>query len=252
MKTRWMHLITGAIMCVLCISVCTTTANAKVIWEDDFSDPNLPGWTIDGYIYTGLGDDPDPVEGNFSAADGTLKALDDDCNIARHESDTSIGTWSFDMFVPDDDDSVGNIYVEFLSNGSSFIEFGNASFLAVGAYLSWGDFVVWSIVGSGWTVIERIDVDPLEGWHHIDVSRNSSGYFEVYFNEELRANFTSLLVTSSTYLEFLCNGVTGAAIDNLVVSDDITDGGFDPVPIVIAVVAAGVVIIAAVVFIRRR
>jgi hypothetical protein len=270
MKTRLIQLIAGLAMMVLCISTCTTITNAALIWEDDFSDPNLPGWTIYGYIYTGYGDDPDPIEGNISVVDGKLTSLDDDCNIARHNSTTNVGTWSFDMFVPDDD--VGNIYVEFLSNGSSFTELGNGSFIAIGAYLNWGQIVVWSIVGSGWTVVERIDVDPLQGWHHIDVSRNSTGFFLVALNGVLKANFTSLLVTSSTYLQFLCNGATGAAIDNLVVDDDPdefynhltstttttpTDGTTPPpdgttILIIAGVGIAVVVIVLVVVFAKRR
>ena len=49
MKTRWMHLIAGFTMFVLCISICTTTVNADLVWEDNFDDGNLDGWTIFGY-----------------------------------------------------------------------------------------------------------------------------------------------------------------------------------------------------------
>jgi hypothetical protein len=203
-------------MVVLCISVCTTTTNADEVWSEDFVGP-LDDWTIYGYKYD---DYPVPTEGNFSYASGMLEALDDDVNIARHNSTTNEGTWIFDMYVPDDDDGEGNIYVEFLSNGSSFIEFGNASFVSVGAYLDQDKFVAWSIVGSGYLVHSDIDVDPLEGWHHIAVRRTSEGRFLVAFNRTLKANFTSTAVTSSTYLQFLCNDATGAAIDNLIVDDD--------------------------------
>ncbi len=216
MKTKWKHLIAGFTMVVLCVSVCTTTTNADEVWSEDFEGP-LEDWTIFGYIYDGY---PVPTEGNFSHASGTLVSLDDDVNIARHDSDTSVGTWVFDMFVPDDDDGEGNIYVEFLSNGSSFIEFGNASFVSVGAYLDDNKFVLWSIVGSSWSVYKNIIIDPLQGWHRIVVSRTSEGRFLVAFNGTIVANTTHTLVTSSIYLQFICNDAAGAAIDNLVVYDD--------------------------------
>ncbi|MFW9839077.1 MAG: hypothetical protein ACFFE7_16295, partial [Candidatus Thorarchaeota archaeon] len=97
MKTRLIQLIAGITMVVLCISVCTTNANAAVIWQDNFDDGNLDGWTIFGYPSM---TDPTKTEGNFSASDFMLKVLDDDINCARNDSTVTEGTWSFDMFVP--------------------------------------------------------------------------------------------------------------------------------------------------------
>ncbi|MHA2407868.1 MAG: hypothetical protein ACXACA_05815, partial [Candidatus Ranarchaeia archaeon] len=129
MKTRWMHLIAGVMMFVLCISVCTTTTNAAEVWSDDF-ETGLDGWTIFGLDDF---DTPEKIEGNFSAASGMLTVLDDDINFARHESTTNVGTWSFDMFVPDvvPGDGWGGINVEFMGNGSTSSVLGNASFVAV-------------------------------------------------------------------------------------------------------------------------
>jgi hypothetical protein len=103
------------------------------------------------------------------------------------------------------------------------------------------------------------------------VSRNSSGYFKVYFNETLRANFTNSLVTSSTYLQVVCDDVSGAAIDNLVVDDEPipnpeptmpttptptptpTIPPIDPVMIIlIGGIGVGLVILLAIVLLRRR
>jgi hypothetical protein len=258
MKTRWIQLIAGLTMFVLCISVCTTTANAAEAWSEYF-EAGLTEWTIYGYIYDELGEDPVPTEGNFSYASGMLVALDDDVNIARHDSDTSVGTWSFDMFVPDDDDGHGNVYVEFLSNGSSFIEFGNASFVSVGAYFDGNEFVLWSIVGSSYSVYKHITDIPLQGWHHIEVSRSSEGRFLVSFNSTIVANVTRTSVTSSMYLQFICNSATGAAIDNIVVTipDEPTTPTtptpiFDPGPIILVGIVAVVVIVLVVVFAKRR
>ena len=185
MKTRWMHLIAGVTMFVLCISVCTTTANATVIWEDNFDDGTYePEWTIFGYDDW---DSPVEIGGNFSAASGMLTILDDDFNVARHESTTNVGTWSFDMFVPDDFPDDGFFYVDFMSNGSYYPEFGNVSFLAVGAAFgaSYDKFYIIMGLESSWHILRSYTPDVLQGWHHIDVSRSSEGRFLVKFNETL-------------------------------------------------------------------
>jgi hypothetical protein len=262
MKTRWIQLIAGLTMFALCISVCTTTANAAVVWQDDFSDPNLPGWTIYGYTDR---ESPVKIEGNFSAADGTLKVLDDGINIARHNSTTDVGTWYFDMFVPDDD--YGAFYVDFMSNGSALYALGNASCVSVGPYLSEHKFYISTMnasnVGSVYQPLKSIDVDPLQGWHHIAVRRTSDCRFLVALNRTLVANVTSYAVTSSIYLQVYCINVTGAAIDNLVVDDDPDEfwnhvnstggnGVIDWPPIIIGVVVAVAVIAIVIVFLRRR
>ena len=260
MKTRWMHLIAGFTMCILCISICATTTDATVIWSDDFSNPDLPGWTIFGYE-----NDTSPVkiEGNFSAASGMLKVLDDDMNIARHNSTRNVGTWSFDMFVPDETPDDGFFYVDFMSNGAYWGEFGNLSVLCVGAAFgaSYDKLYFLMGLGSTWLDIRSYTPDVLQGWHHIDVSRTSDGHFYVWFNGTLEDDFVNNDVTNSTYLEFFCDNATDAAIDNLVVSDT----NYTPSPpttpppasvpwelIAIGGGVAAVVIVLVIVFLRRR
>ncbi|MHA2210727.1 MAG: hypothetical protein ACXABV_16360 [Candidatus Thorarchaeota archaeon] len=220
MKTRWMHLIAGITMCILCISVCTTTVNADLVWEDNFDDGTYePEWTTFGYANI---TSPVEIGGNFSAADYTLKVLDDDFNVARHESTTNVGTWSFDMFIPAE--AYGFFYVDFMSNGYNNQELGNLSVLTVGAdWLHTGPyrFQLLEGLGSSWHLLKDYTPDVFHGWHHIDVSRTSDGHFYVYFNGTLTWDFVDMSVTSSTYLSVEGYNMTGAAIDNLVVDDTI-------------------------------
>ena len=176
MKTRSIQLIAGLAMFVLCISVCTTTTSAAVIWEDDFSDPNLPGWTIFGWeSITSTA----TIEGNFSAADGTLKVLDEDRNVARHDSTVNSGTWSFDMLVQDDGE--GFFYLMFMSDGGIPTEAGPSTWVCLGAWMTESRFIIWQHVGSG-NAVRDINVDPIQGWHHIEVNRTSTGRFVVSLN----------------------------------------------------------------------
>jgi hypothetical protein len=255
MKTRWIHLIAGFAIFILCISICTTTANATVIWSDDFDDGVLDSWTLFGYENM---ESPVKIEGNFSASSQMLTVLDDGLNCARHNSTVNVGTWSFDMFVPDDD--YGFIRVEFMSNGASLGAHGNMSWVAVSAwfYGTEPEFYLLYGLGSSKALLKTID-RPLQGWHHIDVSRTSDGHFYVYFNGTLEADMVSNSVTSSAYLQVLCNNVSGAAIDNLVVTDTnyTTPPPTTPPPLPLEVIAIGggvavIVIVVAIVFLRRR
>jgi len=249
------------VMVILASSLGPTFASADVMWSDNFNDGIPDGWTFFGYESIAS---PIKTEGNFSAASGMLTVLDDDINVARYNSTTNVGTWSFDMFVPDDD--AGTIYLEFMSNGADHFELPNSSVICVGAWLEEDKFLVWELVGTGYHIHKSIYVDPLQGWHHIDVSRTSDARFLVYFNGTIKANFTSNTVTNSTYLQLFCEHTNGAAIDNLVVRDDpyytttttttTTTGteatAFPLELLVIAVGGAAVVVIVAVVFLRRR
>ncbi|MFW9842215.1 MAG: hypothetical protein ACFFES_15060, partial [Candidatus Thorarchaeota archaeon] len=134
MKTRWIQLVAGLAMVVLCISTCATTTNAAEVWSEDFVI--IDEWTLYGYTNYTSPTEWDKTEGNFSVADGTLKVLDGEVNIARRESDVTVGTWSFDMFVPNGlFYGFSAFYVEIMSNGT-YGWFGatNTSFISVGYF----------------------------------------------------------------------------------------------------------------------
>ncbi len=247
MKTRWKYLIAGLAVIVLCMSVFTTTSDATVIWQDDFSDPNLPGWTLYGYenITSQV-----MIEGDFSAASGMLEVLDDDVNIARHDSTMAVGSWIFDMYVPDGYD--GAFYVSFLSNGSvSWVSTTNHSHISAGF---WRDaFIVWreKALYTGY-IMATVNMTSIQGWHHIKVNRTSDGHFEVCINGTLRASFDYTGITSTAYLQVYSNNATGAALDNLVVSDDKTETTLTWELIMIGSGVAVAVIVLVIFILRRR
>jgi hypothetical protein len=246
MKTRSIQLIAGLAMFVLCISVCTTTTNAAVVWSDDF-ETGLDGWTIFGYESR---TSTVTIEGNFSDTGGVMTVLDDDINVARHDSTVNGGTWSFDMFVQDD--GLGLFYLMFMSDGAIPTSAGPSTFVCVGAWITEGKFIVWQHVGSS-NAVRDINVDLLQGWHHIEVNRTSGGRYLVSFNGTLKADFASNDVTTSTYLEVFSRNATGCAVDNLVVDDETQSP--ERLPWELIVIGGGVAVVAivlAVVFLRRR
>ena len=257
MKRKTSYITAGLALVLLCLSQVTSSTSAAGTWEDNFEGPP-EGWTFFGW--SNATPQYEIIEGNFTTADGTLKVRDDDINIARHSSTVTVGNWSFDLFIPEDYGATGEVYVWFMSNGSRpATEFPLRCFM-IGAWFPDDRFYVIEWYDSLYAIHSQIDVDDIpadsiSGWHHIDVSRNSTGYFEVYFNGTFVDDFVGISVTSSTYLEFLCNNATGAAIDNIVVSIPLENGGdgvIDWPPIIIGVVVAVAVIALVVVFLRRR
>ncbi|MFW9806757.1 MAG: hypothetical protein ACFFFK_08520 [Candidatus Thorarchaeota archaeon] len=258
MKTQWMMGLSCLTMLVLFLSVFTGTAEATVVWSDNFDDGNYDGWTILGYNSTTL----EPIAGNFSAASGMLTSLDDDVNIARYTSTMTVGTWSFDLFVPDDDNNVGSIDVMFTSNGTR--PFPHYSSLTV-SFEAWYDqnrFDLWELRGNNQGILlDHFVPAGIEGWWNVIVTRSNVGHYKVYINGTLRMDVVNNDVTGSDYLEFFCWNVTGAAIDNIVVYDEIwpttTPTTTAPPPdarILLMIVGVGVavLVIIAIVCLRRK
>ena len=263
MKIGRIRVLAGFAMLILCISVCTNTSNAAEVWSDNFDDENLDGWTI--FAYTN-GTSLVTKAGNFSAAGGVMTVLDDDINVARYNSTTNVGTWSFDMYVPDDGE--GSIDVMFMSNGTRPFPAYSSMTVAVEAWLDMDRFDLWELRGNlqGNLFAQYTPPGGLEGWHHFDVSRTSGGRFLLYLNGTLISDTVNNDVTSSTYLEVVCWNASGAAIDNIVVDDEpllppTTTPSTTPTPTaiplpwdLIAIVSgvAVVVIVLAIVCLKRR
>ena len=243
------------------MSVFTGTAEAAVVWSEDF-ESGLTDWTILGYN----GTTSLPIAGNYSDADGMLTSLDDDHNLARHDSTTSVGTWSFDMFVPDDDDGNGAVDVMFMSNGTRPFPIYSSMTVSFEAWYNMDRFDLWELRGNGEGILldQYTPSAGIEGWWHVEVSRSSGGHFWVYLNENLIMDVVNNDVTSSTYFEFYCGNSTGAALDNIVVSDEVLPPPetsptptptATPIPLELIAIGVGVVavvVILAVVCMRRK
>jgi hypothetical protein len=260
MKTRWIQLIAVFAMVVLCISTCATTSNAAGNWNEDF-EGEMGDWTIFAYenrttLVT--------TEGSFSVVDGRLTATGDDINRARHDSDLTVGSWCFDMFVPDTHN--GCFYVDFMINDTRpFPEYPSTS-VTIGASMLQNRFWIWQTNGYSWTILKTIYTDSIQGLYHIKVNRTDYGKFGVYLNDTREASFTNPTVNSSTYFVVDSWNATGAWVDNIYVSDDLnfesptltptpTNGGNGGIDWILIAVGGGVavaVIVLAIVLLRRR
>ena len=92
-----------------------------------------------------------------------------------------------------------------------------------------------------------------EGWNKITITRDESGIFDIYINDTLGTHLQLEDTTHTSGGVFCWSTVPGHSIDNVVVSDpEPPPLAIDPLLIGVGVAVVGVVVIAAVVCIRRR
>lgn len=252
-------------MFVLCISLCPTTVNATVVWSDDFNDGTYaPEWTIcDNLTFH---------DGGFGWNGSTWRATNNylekvnetqpEWGVISHPSNIAYGTWSFDVKAN------GTIF--FICNSFYDMDdlYENSS-----AYFMWFDanpydetFAIYLAkrFDNARTILDSHYDVPLGGWNHIDVTRNTTGYFSVYLDRSpdpiMEVQDTDIDTSEMFWLWFH----NGDMIDNIVVDDDwhytttttltdgTTDGGIPPIVIIAGVGIAVVAIVLVVVFTKRR
>ena len=257
MKTRWIQLIAGFAMVVLCLMICTTTSDATVIWSDDFYDGNYDGWNIceDADLAAQL-----PGAGfngsTWSATDGFLELVEspDPWGVISHPSNAAYGNWSFDFQDNDIQSRSGDAaLVVFLSN--DLYDWGVFS---LDAKYYWIDFDLvtpenFTISlkkrsGSTLTTIDTTEV-PAAGWHYIDVIRDITDGFFVYHNGALilQGEDSEFETSNQFWLWFQ----EGQIIDNIVV-DTLVPPQIPWVLVAVGSGVAGAVILMAIVLLKRR
>lgn len=211
--------------------------SAMEVWSDDFNDGDYDGWTV--------------IAGNFSVSDNALQAEGDALSCIIHPSPVTTGTWSFDVYIayPSSNpgiwfmmdmevpylsmESVVKSRVEELSPNVDETEMLQAVF---GGSTGYG-FRFWKtsigfnldlgngeqILPCGWSP-SRVDGSIEDGWHHMDVTRNSDGRICIYVDEMLYADEVETGGGTTSYCFVLwiqTAGVGRKLIDNIVVSDTI-------------------------------
>ncbi len=236
---------------------------AAVVWEDNFDDGNYDGWTIADGNWN--------VENGYLVADLTSKIR---CEI-WHPSSQVVGTWSFDVFAGPEG---GFVDICFMQNGTESYTVSirqSSDPVEAGIYFEVGSLALahYELIGFE------------ETWTHYDITRNSTGGFHVYLNatssiEEPIIEVVNMVYSSSERLLLVNHNYDGSRFDNITVNDEIlitppepttptptttsptdttptttTGGSTLPLDMTLLIAGAGVavvVIVAAVVFMRRR
>ena len=263
MKTRLLKCIGVFIGLIFIFSLLPQSA-AEVVWEDDF-ETGMDGWTV--------------IVGHWRVADGMLEAyyVDDLDHRISHPSSQVVGTWSFDMYHPS-----AECYTTmwFITNGTDTPDENYGYGLRIGGDLIYmvkleGDYLSSSPIAGA---VYESDDDFEDVWIHINITRDSAGEFNVYFNEtstiaEPIFSCTDTEYNYSTRMLIDFGGAVVEKFDNIVVDDEILITPLDPTPtptptsptsptspetaidttlLIAAAGVGGVVIIAAVVCMRRR
>lgn len=179
---------------------------AAVVWSDDFNDGNYLGWTI--------------TFGAFSAAENTLRGDSDDWNYAYHSSTVAEGTWHFDVYhsgaylCP----YVWIITNDLFSEGSDnpyngyYLHF-TLSFNAIQLCRDIG------MQGIDTILDQYHPPNGIQGWWHLDITRDSTGHIYGYINDTLRLEAQDTHFDTSQYFYFEC--YDRHALDNVIVSNTI-------------------------------
>ena len=204
-------------------------ASLTQIWSDDFNDSNTDGWNIRGFNST------HDLSGNITADDNTLRAYGDEHvgQYASHPSTQANGTWSFDVDCAQT--LTDHFYVAFISGISNQLSDGLP--YEYGIMIVTGEFGMWNTSfqlykrTAGNDEITNLypayDPPDVNGWHHIDITRDLFGNFAVYFNGSLEMRGSDYEYTRSDRFAFYT--LPGPAIDNVAVYNTLQIDQIDPI-----------------------
>ena len=224
--------------CILVVSLFPTQSGALLVWQDDFEDRNLEGWTV--------------TYGDFTVENGTLTLEETERNQmgkVYHPSTGAYGSWSFDIF--------GKFWdVTFIASsapgGYGFGNGGNTSGYGFEAKLDgFGPgFRFYKFLDASVETIGRYDADISDDWYHVNITRNTEGHFEVYVDRELVMQETDASVVTSSFFIFSPR-MNGIAIDNIEVVTERYTPKY-PIELIIGITASVVVLLVLVGFRYRR
>jgi hypothetical protein len=243
--TRALMVSVGGVVLLCSLMFGPLPCSAMEIWSDDFNDGDHSGWTV--------------IAGNFSVSNNTLQAEGDDFSCIIHPSPVTTGTWSFDVYLgsllgsqPSNPGFWFMMDMEVPVVKSRAEEFG--PYIDLSLYIYARERGLWFAVFEGCTGYglrfapgmasqirllfsngehtDRCAESPSseeymkveDGWHHIDVTRNSDGRICIYLDEMLYVDAVQTGGgTTSNYfvLYILTPGVARTLIDNIVVTDTI-------------------------------
>jgi len=177
------------------------TSNAAIAWADDFNDGDLDGWTVS--------------QGNFTAADNSLRATEAGWNFAIHSSTVAYGTWIFDVEATETTDD--HFYVYIISYIGSNYRFSVFTDVFPG-WTEGDEFTLLKQQGATTiSIAEYVPTADITGWYHFEVHRNETGHFEIYINGILRMQVVDNDITQSSSFQF--GTQIGPGIDNIEIHD---------------------------------
>ena len=208
----------------------TSIGYAEIVWFDNFDDNEADGWEMDVLDFS----QSNPITGEtaeYDTSSGTLKSPSDPFGniwyLATHESTQDYGTWSFDVKIVDTSEE--HFYVFLMSD--DWATYPKKAYTYDLIFItgrgdpepdSKGGIVLFK--RNGWsaqqeTIGEWGSTEEIVGWHHIDVTRDPDGVFDVYLDEESIIHVEEKDPASGLYSTFRFESLSGPEIDNVLVLD---------------------------------
>ncbi|MHA1943846.1 MAG: hypothetical protein ACW96M_05560 [Candidatus Thorarchaeota archaeon] len=240
-------------------------ARGAVVWSDDFNDGDYDGWTICENLVLGSEWPTAGFNGSQWLATNSYLQLDQEGKgVITYPSNVAYGTWSFDF-------KFNETQIGFLS-WAEVVIISSGHILTTDDWVPLEGFAIWirfdvftieephdftlslkkghdgdtTTIDSAWHV-------PVAGWHHIDVTRNTTGWFSVYHNgSPIMEGGDTDIDTSELFMVWF---EEWQMIDNIVVDDElltIDSASIDWVLIAIIGASAVVIIAVLVIILKRR
>jgi hypothetical protein len=202
-----------------------------LVWSENFDDLDISDWnTPFGINYTAV--PAYVIPANISLTGGVLRMLSPggEVNMVGYNISVGYGTWIFDVDIQNP--------LNYASYAVAFmVEAFHPEWL-ISPYVANGYGIGFRLIGGGpdgtiylqretrpgggggsSTTLDSQLVDDILGWQNIIVTRNESGQFYVYLNEQLVLEWVDS--THTTLDQFLFWGGAGPAIDNITVYDTV-------------------------------
>ena len=257
-----------AILFLLCwMGYSPLACRGTVVWSDDFNDGNYDGWTIcenvalgEIWPYAGLNGSQWTVTNNYLQLDQEEKG------VISYPSTIAYGTWSFDFKLNETLIHYGSeAEIAIISSDHYHTALTEGDWFSLERTHIWIRFDVSTTeephdfilslnkrYGGDHTVIDW-EIVPVSGWHHIDVTRNTTGWFSVYHNGSpipIMEGQDTDIVTSELFAVWFEDW---QMIDNIVVDDEVLPPTESVDWVLIGIIgASAVVIIAVLVIILKR
>ena len=196
---------------------------SAVVWFDDFENETMTfnQWILQGYNTT-YGGECIP---NITVSNGMLYSTGPEINHMFHNSTTTTGTWSLDVFL---EDGFRYIQIGFFAkyNFDPYMVAGPEGYIV---YLFSNIDIIhftlayWvpDMAGSYPEDIDTFSFNRTSGWVHIDITRHPDGNLCVYLNGTLRLQALDTHWNTSEYFWLETEVDSDVIFDNITVSDTI-------------------------------
>ena len=206
------------------------TPDTSIVWSDDFSDGNLDGWNILSTFSGDFYNEEDALKKGLPELGSQIPSL------IEHSSPVISGSWSFDLYRIDSEDSYfgESCLIGLFSNISLEKEYKEYHEDSIYKWYQNPDLdslvlnldsetMYLTLLSEGKSIVIAQHPIVMDTWQHIDVIRDKGGRVLVYMDGEQIFDYTDdrftesqvFFIGGSMWMEFI--------VDNIVVRDEVIE-----------------------------